>query len=206
MIATAADFAWRGWMALAGLPLIHLLLFPYFAVLLAFNLSRTPGERFSLPRVRFTIGMLMILIAYLAVWFGVAVEGNRLGGAALRYHTQMISARDQAVLFREIARKNASEGPVRRKNAQQLRAGRIPDGILEGQKTFLKSLDQTAKPEYRTYRYGLIADGEDLQGKLAESNVSEFGKLADYFEQLTEKYAKAKEQPWVPVAPDPPRP
>ena len=61
-------------------------------------------------------------------------------------------------VFRNFARKNASEAPLRRNNAKELRAGRIPDGIQEGQKTFLKSLETSATPEYRTYRYGLIAE------------------------------------------------
>ena len=82
-----------------------------------------------------------------------------------------------AALFGNFARKFAREAPMCRNNASELRAGRIPDGIEGGQKTFLKSLDRSATPEYRTYRFGLIADGEDRSGQLAESNVAEFGKL-----------------------------
>ena len=94
---------------------------------------------------------------------------------------------------------------MRRHNAEHLRDGKIPDGILEGQKTFLGSLEN-ATPAYRTYRYGLIADGEDRMGQMAEANVAEFGKLAYYFEQLSRKYANAEKRPWEPVTPDPPRP
>ena len=206
LISTAADFAWRGWIVVAGQALVNLMLYPYLCVLLAINLSRQPGERLSLGRVRFTIGTFMILIAYLAPLFGVGVEGHRIGGAAQQYHARKISARDMAVSFREIARKSATEAPMRRHNAQQLRDGRIPDGILDGQKTFLKSLEKNATPEYRSYRFGLIADGEDLQLKSAEANLSAFEKLADYYEQIADKYAKAEQEPWVSVLPDSLRP
>jgi hypothetical protein len=191
---------------LAGQATFNLLFFPYFCVLLAFNLSREAGEKLSLRRPRLNIGTIMVLIAYLGLLFGVAVEGNRIGGAAQRYHQQRISAAEQSGLFRGLALKGAAEAPVRRNNARELRAGKIPDKILEDQKTFLKSLETTATPEYRTYRYGLIADGEDLQGRMAEANLAEFGKLADYLDQLAAKYARAEKRPWEPVPPDPPRP
>jgi hypothetical protein len=206
LLATLADFAWRGWLAVGSQAVIHVMLFPYLCVLVAFNLSRVPGETISLRDLRLTIRSTMIVVAYLALLFGVGAEGRRLGGAAERYHQQYLSAVSQADLFRGFAEKAAKDAPMRRGNAKELRAGRIPLGILTAQKTFLQSLDKTKDADYRKYRYGLIADGEDLQGQSAESNVIAYTQLARYFDQLARKCAQAERQPWKPVPPDPPRP
>jgi hypothetical protein len=203
--ATALDVAWRGWRAVGGPAILNLLVLPYFGVLIAFKLTRKPGEQRALPRLRLNLAMLMFLIGYLALFLGVAVEGYRIGGAAERYHAQSWSAAFQADLFRGFARKNSMEVPLRLANARQLRAGAIPDGITDLQKTFLKSLE-SAKPDYRKYRFGLIADGEELQGRTAEANITTYAKLINYYEALAAKYAQAEKHPWEPVAPDPPHP
>jgi hypothetical protein len=206
LIATLADFAWRGWVAMGSQAAFHMLLFPYVCILFAFRLSREPGEKFSLRNLQWKLQTIMILVAYLALLFGVAAEGRRLGGAAERYHNQYLSAVSMAKLFRGFAEKNTIDAPIRRKNAELLRAGQIPEDILEVQRTFLKSLDKTATADYRKYRYGLIADGEDLQLKSAESNIAAFEQLTRYYDQLADKYSQAEKQPWKPVPPDPPRP
>jgi hypothetical protein len=70
----------------------------------------------------------------------------------------------------------------------------------------LKELEGKATDQYKQYRYGLIADGEDLQAKLASQNADQFTKLVQHYNQLAEKYTKAAKQPWLPVQPDPPLP
>jgi hypothetical protein len=94
----------------------------------------------------------------------------------------------------------------RTKNADALRAGRIPDGLLDNQKAFLKSLDQTATDEYKKYRYGLIADGEQRQAEIGAYNIAIYRRLVDYQATLAAKYEKAALEPWLPVEPDPPMP
>ena len=91
-------------------------------------------------------------------------------------------------------------------DAKELRAGHIPDGLLPAQKTFLKGLEGNATEEYKKYRYGLIADGEDRQAGLATLNVAEFTPRIEIYKRLVEKYTKAAQEPWVPVEPDPPMP
>ena len=104
--------------------------------------------------------------------------------------------------------KQQAQAPMRLRNAEYLRRGEIPDDIVQSQKDFLKSLDTDKKitPDYRKYRYELIADGEERLGHIAENNVKELTALVDYYWKLAAKYEKAQKKPWLPVAPDPPKP
>jgi len=61
------------------------------------------------------------------------------------------------------------------------------------------------------YRKGLADYHANLgrnppRPSLDPQNVDVFRRLAEYQEQLVEKYAKAAQAPWLPVAPDPPPP
>ena len=72
----------------------------------------------------------------------------------------------------------------------------------------MKALDTDKKvtPAYRKYRYDLIADGEERQGRMSETNAQMFTTLVDYHSKLAAKYKKAEQKPWLPVEPDPPPP
>jgi hypothetical protein len=104
--------------------------------------------------------------------------------------------------------KSQAEVVVRFRNAARLREGAIPTDIMQSQQAFLKSLDadETVKPEYRKYRYNVMAEGEEYLGRQAETAVQSLTAKVDYFSQLAAKYEKAKQEPWLPVEPDPPRP
>ncbi|MGO9471126.1 MAG: hypothetical protein ACLQIB_28615 [Isosphaeraceae bacterium] len=72
----------------------------------------------------------------------------------------------------------------------------------------MKSLDtdEKVKPEYRKYRYNLIADGQETYGRNLEESLQFTKVLIDYYSKLAAKYEKAREEPWLPVEPDPPQP
>ena len=69
--------------------------------------------------------------------------------------------------------KSQAEVLIRFRNAKRLREGTIPADIMQGQKDFLKSLDadEKVKPDYRRYRYNVMADGQEWQGRQAEKAV-----------------------------------
>jgi hypothetical protein len=120
--------------------------------------------------LQFRTRMLMGLVAYVAVLCGL---GSQLGGyssLAMLYHSRALNARSMVGVFQDLAEKNRAN-LKRADNAKDLRAGRIPDGISGSQKTFLKELEGKAIEQYR---YGLSADGKDLQSKLASQNADRF--------------------------------
>ena len=208
-VATSIDLAWRGWFILPDELVLNLLLFPYFGVLVSFNLSRVPGEpKWSWRFMRFNMRTMMVLVAYLALLFGLGVETGRIGRSAQRYHQQHVTATEMVKVFGGMLRKDQEEARVRLRNAERLRHGAIPADITQGQKDFLKSLDtdQKVTPEDRKARYNLIAEGEESLGRMAEKNAQQYTTLVNYFSKLAAKYEKAQQEPWLPVEPDPPKP
>jgi hypothetical protein len=206
LVATALDFAWRGWPFLAGTFVGGLLFYPYFGMLLGFNLSLRPGAaKPSIRNFRFRMGTLMILVAYFGIVCGLGTVASRYSGLALQYHMKALNARTMLDVFQGLA--DGSRADLKRAdNAKELRTGRIPDGILPVQRNFLKGLEGNASAEYKKYRYGIIADGEDRLATLASQNLLEFTDRIATYKRLAEKYTKAAQQPWVPVEPDPPMP
>jgi hypothetical protein len=209
LVSTLLDLAWRGWFILPVQLILNLLFFPYFGVLLGFNLSRVPGEpKWSWRFLRFNMRTMMLVVAYVALLFGLGVVTGRIGGSARRYHQQYVNAKQMMNVFGGILRREQAKAHIRLRNAERLRGGAIPPDIMQGQKDFLKSLDmdKKVKPDYRKHRYDLIADGEELLGRMAEKNVQTYTTLVDYHAKLAVKYKKAQQEPWLPVEPDPPRP
>jgi hypothetical protein len=98
-----------------------------------------------------------------------------------------------------------ADAKLTHENVAQLRAGKIPEGLLPGQVKFLRSLDLDPKVthEFRTYRRGLIQDGEERAGVRLELAMAFLRRLVDYHEQLATKYDRARRRPWLPVEPDP---
>jgi hypothetical protein len=206
LATSALDFAWRGWPYLSGTLGSGLFFFPYFGACLGRNLGLRPGDpKPSIRDLRFNMRTLMILTAYLAVWLALVGRTSGISGAARTYLAKSQSARAMTAVFQKILDESIADAK-RSGNADELRAGRIPDGLDASQKVFLKSLDQTATEEYREYRYGLIADGEQRRAELGAENVKEYTRIVDYEKALAEKYAKAAQEPWLAVEPDPPRP
>ncbi len=206
LAASALDFAWRGWPYLSEMLGSSLFYGPYFGACIGLNLGLRPGDPKPSPRsLRFSMRTLMILTGYTAVWLALVVRTSGVSGAARSYLAKSQNARELQAVYQKILDRCRADAE-RFRNADELRAGRIPDGLLASQKQFLKSLDQTATEEYKKYRYGLIADGEQRQAELGVENVKEYTRFVDYEKALAEKYAKASQQPWMAVEPDPPRP
>ncbi|WP_154673906.1 hypothetical protein [Singulisphaera acidiphila] len=205
-LATAFDFVWRGWPFLAETLIPALLWWPYLGLLIGYSVSLQPGApKPSIRNIRFRMRTLMILVAYVALLFGFGTQSARYSGMARIYHEKGRSARTMVDFFQSQVEKSRAD-LKRTDAAKELRAGRIPDRLLPSQKEFLKGLEGKSTEEYRQYRYGLIADGEDRQARLAAGNVVQCGVRVDYYKRLAAKYAKAAREPWMPVEPDPPMP
>jgi hypothetical protein len=206
LAASVLDFAWRGWPFLSESLMSSLFLFPYCGALIGLNLGMRPGDpKPSLRNIRFRTRTLMILTAYAALYLWLIVSTSRTSGAARLYYSRSQGAQSTMPIFQKLL-DDAVKELGRKQNAEELRAGRIPDGLPASQKEFLRSLDKTATEEYRKQRYGLIADGEEFQAKIAADNVATYGQIVDFYRTMAEKYEKAAKQPWLPIEPDPPMP
>lgn len=204
-VVTAVHVALSGWRILPFQLVLNLIWCPYLCALIGYNRCPVPRDG-SGKRLRLHTRFLMVLIAYVALLFGMGVTTGRLGTTALRYYNKYSSSESMAKVFREQARKSELEARQKLGSAAQLRSGKIPESLLQIQKDFLRSLDRTATPEYRKLRYGMIADGEERVGKLQERNAMVYRGLTEYHEELAAKYDRAQRRPWLPVAPDPPMP
>jgi len=150
----------------------------------------------------------MVIVAYVALLLGVSVSTYKLGIAARRYLQKTVSSAGMVKGFKEQARICDADAKLKRENVAELRDGKIPVGLLQGQREFLQSLENDPKvtPDYRTYRRGLITDGEEGHRIRQEHNVVVLGKIAEHFERLAAKYEWYRCHPWLPVEPDPPIP
>ncbi len=206
LVTTALDFGWRGWPSVGATFVTSQLLYPYMGMGLGFNMGLRPGDaKPSIRNFRFRMRTLMILVAYFGILFGLGTVLSRYSGLAWQYHMKAVGDRAMVDVYQTQIGK-AQADLERAETAKELRAGRIPDGLLPAQIAFLKGLEGNATEEYKKYRYGLIADGEDLQAKLGSQNLTDFTKLVDHYGKLGEKYTKAAKEPWVRVEPDPPIP
>ncbi|SIO43098.1 hypothetical protein SAMN05444166_4661 [Singulisphaera sp. GP187] len=206
LMATALDFVWRGWPFLAETLIPTLLWWPYLGLLFGYSMSLQPGaSKPSIRNFRFRMRTVMILVAYVALLFGLGTQSARYSGLARIYHEKDRAARAMVDFFQSQIEKSRVD-LKRADNAKELIAGRIPDGLDPSQKVFLKGLEGKSTESYKQYRYGLIADGENRQAGLAAKNLAEYGALVESHRKLAAKYAKAAREPWVPVEPDPPMP
>ncbi len=207
VISTLVDIVWRGYHGLPQQLTGGLFFYPAIGASFGVGLSRLPGEpAFPWPRPRLSLKAMMILVAYLAIVFGLGTETGKLGGSAKQYHNKYLNAVQMLEVFGPIAEKSRQDAPVKLRNAQFLRAGEIPAELDPKVISFLESFQKTATPAEKKARFDSIASGQEQQGRIAESNIAEYSKLMDYHTKLKEKYAKAERQPWLPVEPDPPPP
>ena len=87
LLATALDFAWRGWPFLTGMVVSSLISYPWLGLFLGYYFSLRQGDpRPSTRDLRLRTRTLMMIIAYIAILFGIATEATRYGGPAQRYH------------------------------------------------------------------------------------------------------------------------
>ncbi len=206
LLATALEFPWRGWPFLASTFVTGLLFYPYIGMILGHNFSLRPGDpKPSIRNFRFRMQTLMILVTYLGIVCGLGTVASRYSAAARQFQAKALNSQTMVDVFQTVLER-ARADLKRAENAKELRAGRIPDGLLPAQQAFLKGLEGNATEQYKQYRYGIMADGEDRLAQLAAQNLSECTPVLEWHRKLAEKYTKAAQKPWVPVEPDPPMP
>jgi len=195
LVATALDFAWRGWPFLAGTLIVGPLLYPCLGMLVGYSIGLRPGDpKPSIGNFRFRMRTLMILVAYVALLLGLGSEAGRYSGVAWQYYAKALNSRTMVEVFQRQVQQNRVD-LKRADNAQELRSGRIPHGLLPSQKAFLKGLEGKTTEQDTRYHYELIALGEDQQARLAGQNLTEYGTLIAYHKKLAEKYTKAAQEP-----------
>lgn len=206
---TAAQVASRGFDVLQELLIWNLIWAPYLGAFLGLGLSRTrrPGPR-TWRRPQLRTHTLMVVVAYVAFLFGMGAWAGKLSRPARQYHQKWATADSLSKTYRELGQKAEDDAALRRSNVGGLHAGKIPEGLLLGQRDFLRSLEEDSKvtPDHRKLRRDLITDGEEKSMIRQEQNADLFGRLAAYHDGLAAKYDRARWRPWLPVEPDPPVP
>ena len=195
LLATALDFAWRGWPFLAGTFVTGLLFYPYIGMIFGFNFSLRPGDpKPSIRNFRFRMQTLMILVTYLGILCGLGIVASRYSAVAIQYQAKALNSQTMVDVFQTVLER-ARADLKRAERAKELRAGRIPDGLLPTQQAFLKGLEGNATEQYKQYRYGVMADGEDHLAQLAAQNLSDYTPLFEFHKKLAAKYTKAAQKP-----------
>jgi hypothetical protein len=208
-VVTAVRVAWQGWRILPYMLISDLIWAPIIGAQMGigFGYWRHPdprkGRRFW-RRPRFRMLTMMILIAYIALLFGMGVSTAPIGEAARNYEQRYLLSAGVMEVYRGAAAKYSAQVRQKLAAAAELRSGRIPDDLAPSQKAFLRSLDPRTTPELRKERYEQIATVEERGGKGLEPIVAHFRKFTAYHEALADKYDRARRRPWLPVEPDPP--
>ncbi len=206
---TAVEVALSGFQVFSFLLVVNLLLFPivwsWSGLRMSRNKRTTPGPW---KRPQLQIRTLMLVVAYVAFLFGLGLSAERLSDSARQYTQKSMTFDSVADSYRKIGRDSGVEARQMRGTVEQLRLGKIPDGLLPGVAEFLRSLDVDPKatPESRKYHRDLITEGIERTRTLYERNAIVWGDLAGYHRRLAAKYDKARWRPWLPVEPDPPSP
>jgi hypothetical protein len=182
---------------------------PFLGAMMGLGYSRrgqTGPRRWGRPQLR--TRALMAVIAYVALLLGTAISTLEIGNNARKYNQKALNSVELAKVHRDLGVKSEADAKLKRANVMGLRAGKIPDGLLQVQREFLQGLEDDAKatPEYRKYRRDLILGSEEQDVSRHELNVIMLRKRVDYFESLEDKYKRARKRPWLPVEPDPPVP
>lgn len=207
LVTSALELVCFGWLFL-GLTLIWTLVYyPICGGFFGYHFGLREGDPSpSIRDIHFRLQSLMLFVAYVGLLLGLALPAVRLSDAATRYQAKWMNSQTMLDTFLPLLDKQKVVLERADANVKELREGRIPKGLLHSQKDFLKSLDESASPEYRANRYGIMADGEGFQATQAKVSVDFLTQLIDYYEKLAKKYQKAIHEPWLPVEPDPPIP
>ena len=110
----------------------------------------------------------MVLLAYVGLMFGLGMEAVRLSRNARNFHEASLSEQSIGDGFEIQAQKYLADVGLRKKNADELRHGRIPEDLQDEHKTFLRSLDKTAGEDDRRHRFSQIADLEQQRAQQSE--------------------------------------
>ena len=144
LVNAALDFLWRGWPYLSDSLGMGLYVGPLFGVVQGFQVGTRRGDpKPSLSDFRLRMSTVMILTAYLALWMGLVMQTRQFTSTAKTSWNKHLNARDTGAVFQKLLAQESAKAK-RAKNAEALRAGRIPDGLDGQQAAFLKSLDGKA--------------------------------------------------------------
>jgi hypothetical protein len=203
LTATSLEVAFRGWTVL-DLLIPELFIFPWLGAYAGLIFGLRPGDpKPSIRRLRVSLRTSMILVAYIALLFGLGMQAVHLGGVARERRALSLNAQAVGDFHRREIETFLVEMPRRMKNAEELRRGRIPEELAKVNRAFLKSFDKTASDEYKKRRYSLMADSEEHQAKVAEEMIRTNERAANYWKTRADKYRKAAQERWAPVGPDP---
>ena len=205
LLATILEVAWRGWSFLDVTLIPALFIYPWFCASAGLNVGLRLGHpRPSIRRLRVGLRTLMVLVAYVGLMFGLGMGAVRLSRNARHFHEMSISEQWIGDDFEIQAQKYLADLGLRKKNADELRHGRIPEELQDEHKTFLRSLDKTAGEEEKIHRFSQIAVMEEQRAEQSETLFRSNDRSAKYLKMLAAKHMKAAREPWAPVAPDPP--
>ncbi len=204
LLATILEVAWRGWWFLDVTLIPALLIYPWFCASAGLNLGLRMGHpRPSIRRLRVSLRTLMVLVAYVGLMFGLGMGAVRLSRNARHFHEISLSEQSLGDGFEIQAQQYLADLGLRKKNADELRHGRIPEELQDEHRTFLRSLDSTAGEEEKIHRFSQIAVLEEQRAEQSETLFRSNDRSAKYLKMLAAKHRKAAREPWAPVAPDP---
>jgi hypothetical protein len=204
LAATSLEVACRGLSVLDFL-VPALLIYPWLGAYAGFLFGLRPGDpKPSIRPLRVSLRTSMILVAYIAILFGVGMQAVHISGAARERQALSLNAQAPINMFIRQSEKSYVEMRRRMKSAEELRRGRIPEELEEVNRAFLKSLDKTASDEFKKHQYSLMADSEEQQAKVADEMFRTNERAANYQKTRADKYRKAAREPWAPVGPDRP--
>ena len=146
------------------------------------------------PRVRFTVGRMMIAVAIVALILGAVVLVERRRDRFRRLAHQY-SLEDQATMGPIITRADALRDPLL---ATKMRDAR--DRFRRGSVPLITKDDISHDPSMAIIKK--YVDAMDLDRR----DIYYRGRCSYYYLLLKEKYQYAQRYPWLPVAPDPPPP
>jgi hypothetical protein len=94
LAGAALDFIWRGWPFLGWTLIFGLVAYPFMGMCLGYNLSLRPGDpKPTVGNLQFRTQGLMILVAYVALLFGLGTQATRYGMLASQYQQKALIAR-----------------------------------------------------------------------------------------------------------------
>ncbi len=177
--------------------------------------------------IRLSTGDMMIAVAYIALLLGIGLTVVPIGRRALDYKYQESLAQFRTETFLSSADQAADEAKDTARIVTELRARRIPEGLPAHLQESLQKLESPAsrskndfppnapaglEPSLRklfdrreeVYKRVLSVYEPILQSKIEQATY--YLRMFEYYESMVVKYRVAKQNPWVPVAPDPPAP
>ena len=136
LLATALDFAWRGWPFLAGTFVTGLLFYPYIGMIFGFNFSLRPGDpKPSIRNFRFRMQTLMILVTYLGILCGLGTVASRYSTVAIQYQAKALNSQTMVDVFQTVLER-ARADLKRAERAKELRADASPTACSPPSKRF----------------------------------------------------------------------